>query len=119
MIKQLDLESIDIFLKLCKKEISKGNCYFIGYRKLMIGGKYISAKQALIDIGIMNTKEIWMHICSLNKYDCIKIDRDYDMLRDRNSEIFVFKKYINNILAYIKLTINERGVICISFHKSL
>ena len=51
MLSTLDLDTVRTFLKTCKSEINKRNCYFIGYRKININGKIISAKQALIDIG--------------------------------------------------------------------
>lgn len=118
MLSTLDLDTVNLFLKICKNEIKKGNCYFVGYRKININGKIISAKQALIDIGIMKEKDIWKHIQTLETKDCIKIDRDRDYSRDMNSEVYIFKKIINSKLIYIKLTINDRGVICISFHES-
>lgn len=118
MLSTLDLDTIDSFLKTCKNEIKKRNCYFVGYRKININGKIISAKQALIDIGIMKEKDIWNHILTLEKNDCIKIDRDRDYSRDMNSEVYVFKKIISSKIVYIKLTMSDRGVICISFHES-
>lgn len=118
MLNTLDLDTVNLFLKTCKKEIDKRNCYFVGYRTININGKVISAKQALIDIGIMRGKDIWEHIRTLNSEDCVKVERDRDYSRDMNSEVYVFKKNINSKLIYIKLTINERGVICISFHES-
>ena len=118
MLSTLDLDTVNSFLKTCKNEIEKRNCYFVGYRKININGKIISAKQALIDIGIMKEKDIWKHIQTLEPKDCIKIDRDKDYSRDMNSEVYIFKKIINGKMVYIKLTINDRGVICISFHES-
>lgn len=118
MLGTLNLDAVNSFLNTCRKEIKKGNHYFVGYRKININGKKISAKQALIDIGIMKEKDIWKHIQSLEVNDCVKIDRDYDRSRDMNSEIYVFKKIINTKMVYIKLTINNRGIVCISFHES-
>lgn len=118
MLNALDLDTVNLFLKTCKNEIKKRNYYFVGYRKLNINGRIISTKQALIDIGIMKEKEIWNHILTLEANDCIKIERDRDYSRDMNSEIYVFKKNINKKMVYIKLTINNRGVVCISFHES-
>lgn len=118
MLNTIDLNAIDSFLKTCKKEIKKKRCQFVGYRCLSINGKNISAKQALLDIGIMKIQDIWNYILELKKEECIKVDRDRDYSRDMNSEIYIFKKLINNKLVYIKLTINDYGVICISFHES-
>ena len=118
MLSTLDLDTVNSFLKICRTEIKKRNCYFVGYRKLNINGKIISAKQALIDIGIMKEKEIWKYIENLESKECIKIERDRDYSRDMNSEVYVFKKIINGKMVYIKLTINDRGLICISLHES-
>ena len=118
MFSTLDIDSINSFLKTCKKEIKKGNCYFVGYRKITVNSETISAKQALINIGIMKEKDIWNHILSLETEDCVKIDRDRDYSRDMNSEVYIFKKNINQKIVYIKLTMNSRGIICISFHES-
>ena len=118
MLSTLDIDAVNSFLKTCKKEIKKRNCYFAGYRTIDINGKKISAKQALIDIGIMKVEEIWKHILDLEVGDCKKIDRDRDHSRDMNSEVYIFKKSIYGKIVYIKLTMNDRGVICISFHES-
>lgn len=118
MLKPVDEDTVNTFLKTCRNEIRKHNCYFVGYRSLNTNGKRISVKQALIDIGIMKISDIWEHILDLQVSDCIKIDRDRDFSRDMNSEVFVFLKNINNKIVYIKLTINNKGVICISFHES-
>lgn len=50
--------------------------------------------------------------------DCVKVDRDRDYRRDMNSEVYIFKKIINNKMVYIKLTMNDKGIVCISFHES-
>lgn len=94
MFNTLDINTINSFLKTCKKEIKKGNCYFVGYRKVTVNGHTISAKQALIDIGIMRDKDIWNYILSLETEDCVKIDRDRDYSRDMNSEVYIFKKIL-------------------------
>ena len=82
----------------------------------------ISSKQALLDIGITNKKQIWDIILTLEEKDCVKVDFDYDKKRDTNSEMFIFKKEYNKsiiyIYIYIKLTMRKKGIICISFHKS-
>ena len=118
MLSTLDIDAVNSFLMLCKREIDKKNCYFVGYRTININGKKISAKQALIDIGIMKIKDIWKYILDLRVDDCIKVDQDRDCSRDMNSEVYIFKKMINSKIVYIKLTMNVRGIICISFHES-
>lgn len=116
MLSVLDKNSVAIFLKTAIKEIEKNNVYFVGYRIVESNGKHINAKQALLDIGIHSTKEIWSHIKTLEVDDCFRISRDRDFTRDFNTEMFEFKKNINKKKVYIKLSINERGLLCLSFH---
>lgn len=118
MLSTLDIDAVKSFLKTCKREIEKRNCYFAGYRTINLNGKKISAKQALINIGIMKVEDIWKHILNLEINDCIKVDRDRDYSRDMNSEVYIFRKNINSKIVYIKLTMNDRGIICISFYES-
>lgn len=56
MSSTVDLDTVDSFLKTCKNEIEKRNCYFVGDRKISINGKVISARHFLIDIKIMKKK---------------------------------------------------------------
>lgn len=117
MISTLDKSAIQIFLKTCKKEISKGNCHFVN-RNLNIDGKIINSKQALINLGIMKQEQIWQFILELKVTDCIKVDFDNNPKMDMNSEVYIFKKKINGKIVYIKLTIRKQGIVCISFHES-
>lgn len=116
MLSVLDKNTVSIFLKMARKEIEKNNVYFVGYRTVESNGKEKNAKQALLDIGINNLKEIWSHIKTLEVDDCFRISKDRDLKRDNNAEMFEFKKIINKKNVYIKLTINQRGLLCLSFH---
>ena len=117
MLSPMNLDAVRSFLNICKREIPKGNCRFIK-RNININGNIISSTQALLNIGIMNQKQIWEHVLNLTENDCVKVSLDYDYKRDTNSEIFIFKKIINKKMVYIKLTMREIGIICISFHES-
>lgn len=117
MLTVLDKDAIKTFLLICKKEIPKGHCLFIN-RKLKIGNKIMSSRQALLDIGITKEKQLWDIVLELKEDECVKIDFDYNPRMDMNSEIFVFKKVINKKMVYIKLTMRRNGIICISFHES-
>ena len=75
-------------------------------------------KQALLDLGITRKKDIEYYLTSLKSTDCIGISHDHDLKRDDNDDIYEFITYVNNIKTYIKLTINNKGLLCISFHKS-
>ena len=116
MLSQLDRNSVKSFLAICRREIPKGNCRFV-QRKLKINGRIINSRQALLELGILNLKEAWEYVLTLKEEECVKVDFDYDRSRDMNSEIYVFKKNLNNKIAYIKLTMKSSGIICLSFHE--
>jgi len=105
-------------LQIASKEIKKGNRLFIDYRYINSNGKFVSAKQGLLDIGIVKSKDIWDHILKLRAEECFRVSMDYDIKRDMNSEIFEFLKIINKKKVYIKLTMNDIGIVCLSFHIS-
>ena len=117
-LSKLDEFAVNAFLITSKKLIHENKKMFIWYRELNINGKILTAKQALYEIGIFHEKEIWNYILELNSADLIKIEMDRDIHRDYNSEIFVFIKEINGKDIYIKLTINRKGLLCLSFHES-
>lgn len=116
MLSSLDLAAVNSFLITARKEIDKNNVYFVYYRNVKSGNKVVNARQALLDIGIIKISEIWNHIKELQPSDCFRISRDRDFSRDFNAEIYEFKKIINRKNVYIKLTINDKGLLCISFH---
>ena len=66
----------------------------------------------------MKVQDIWKYILDLEVNDCIKVDQDRDYSRDMNSDIYIFRENINRKVVYIKLTMNDKGIICISFHES-
>lgn len=117
-LSKLDEFAVNSFLITAKKLIHENKKQFIWYRELNINGKILTAKQALYDIGIFHEKEIWNYILELNSTDLIKIEMDRDSHRDYNSEMFIFIKKINDKDIYIKLTINRKGLLCLSFHES-
>ncbi len=116
MLSTLDLSAVNTFLKMANKEIDNNNVYFVGYRSVEYNNKIVNARQALLDIGIVKEKEIWDHVKELKLDNCFRISKDRDSRRDYNTEIYEFKKIINRKLVYIKLTINNRGLLCLSFH---
>ena len=116
MLSTLDKSATESFLKICKREIPKGHCHFIN-RNLNINGRKVSSKQALLDLGIIKIAQIWDYILKLTVEDCIKVEADYDSKRDTNSEMYIFKINIESNKVYIKLTLRENGIICLSFHQ--
>ena len=116
MLSSLDLAAVNLFLITARKEIDKNNAYFVYYRNVKSGNKVVNARQALLDIGIIKISEIWNHIKELQPSDYFRISRDREFSRNFNAEIYEFKKNINRKNVYIKLTINDKGLLCISFH---
>lgn len=114
----VDIGIVTSFLKTIRKEIKRGHRFFIGYRSISSNGKIVNAKQGLLDIGIVKASDIWKYIFELEPNECFRIGFDYDKSRDMNSELFEFIKKINKKNVYIKLFLNSRGVVCLSFHIS-
>ncbi len=117
-LSKLDEFAVNSFLITAKKLIHENKKQFVWYRELKINGKILTVKQALYDIGIFHEKELWNYILELNPTELIKIEMDRDSHKDYNSEMFVFIKKINDKDIYIKLTINRKGLLCLSFHES-
>ena len=115
---KLDEFAVNAFLNTSKRLIHENKKEFAWYRRLDINGKVISARQALYDIGILNEKQLWNYVLELTSSELLYIDMDYDRRRDFNSEMYIFIKKINGTDVYIKLTINRRGLLCLSFHES-
>lgn len=117
MLNAIDIDCVEAFLRTAKREIAKGNRKFIGYRFVTYDNKTVSAKQALLDLGITREKQIWDYILKLEAKDCVKIEKDRDFTRDNNDDFYFFEIFVHSIRTYIKLTINDKGVLCLSFHK--
>lgn len=117
-VSDVDLKAVDLFLKTVTREIKKGNCYFVINRKVHYNNRVISAREALAELGILRTSQIWEYVLNLNVKDCFRISKDYDFKRDYNDDMYEFVTYINGIKTYIKLTLNSKNVVCLSFHKS-
>ena len=97
MLSALDLSAVTTFLKMANKEIDNNNVQFIYYRKVEYNNKVVTARQALLDIGIIKEEEIWKHVKELKLENCFKISKDRDYKRDYNTEMYEFKKIINKI----------------------
>lgn len=121
MLTTLDNTALKYFLKT-SKDLIKRRKRIIVPRNYMINGKIINYKQAIIDIGIVKTDDIWNYVLDLKESECINVSIDYDHKRDFNSEMFEFIKNINGKDVYIKLTLrtsrNSDILVCLSFHES-
>lgn len=118
MIANIDYSAVELFLKTAKKDILKGNMYFVGYRDVSYDGKKVNAKQALLDLNITKISQLWDVVLRLKVNECINISHDYDFKRDFNDDMYEFLTFVNDVKTYIKLTINDKGTLCLSFHKS-
>ena len=117
-LSKLDEFAVNAFLITSKKLIHENRKEFAWYRRLEINGKEISARQALYEIGILNEKQLWNYVLELTPSELLDIEMDHDRRRDYNSEMYKFIKKINGKDVYIKLTINRKGLLCLSFHES-
>lgn len=116
-MKEIDYNIVESFLKVVRNEIKKRNFILIPRNDIDIGTKVINYKEALLDLEI-NIKDVPKYISELNSNECISIELDYDKKRDMNSEWFIFITIINNIETYIKISINDKGIVCLSFHRA-
>ena len=112
-----DYTIVKHFLSLARNEIRKGNFRLEPRKNIKVDGTAKNYKQCLFDLSI-TIEGVKEKIYSLKEEECYRISFDYDSSRDYNSEIFEFLTNVNNIITYIKLTINNVGLLCLSFHKS-
>lgn len=121
MLTTLDNAALKYFLKISKDLIKKRKRIIVP-RDYIINGKIINYKQAIIDIGIVKTDDVWNYVLVLKESECINVSIDHDRKRDFNSEMFEFIKNINGKDVYIKLTLrtsrNNDILVCLSFHES-
>ena len=115
---KLDKVAVKFFLGAVKREINKGNWKLVPRNNIQYDGKTVNYKQALLDLGIVNEKQVATYISNLKVDDCFDISRDNNLKKDYNDDMYEFITYVNNIKTYVKLTMNNYGVLCISFHKS-
>lgn len=113
----IDYKIVKSFLKIVRTEIEKRNFILVPRKDIDIGSRIVNYKEALLDLGV-DIKDVPKYICNLNENECIKIELDYDKKRDMNSEWFIFLTIINGINTYIKISINNEGIVCLSFHRS-
>ncbi|HWO75035.1 MAG TPA: hypothetical protein VNM69_03840 [Bacillus sp. (in: firmicutes)] len=108
-------ENIIEFLKQIKNLISKGKYDFITRKYKLPNGERLNYIQSLLEIGLTNIDDAWKEILSLTPRHYF---RGPTPDRDRDGEVWEFKKEINGVMTYIKLKIDrKRGCVCMSFHK--
>ncbi|MGL4821249.1 MAG: hypothetical protein ACRC5C_14950 [Bacilli bacterium] len=103
------------FLREAKQRISVGQRDFIKRTYTHPSGRTVKWIEALMDIGLTDLGQCWQEILDLGPehYDSgPHVDRDFSQ-----HTVWVFKKEINGRLTYIKLKIDERGCVCLSFHE--
>ncbi|KZE65612.1 hypothetical protein AWM68_20640 [Fictibacillus phosphorivorans] len=106
------------FLREAKQLISVGKKDFIKRTYDHPSGRKVKWIEALLDIGLSNPSQAWDETLKLTPDDfidgpCEDSDRPHE-----GKVIWIFKKEINGVSAYIKLKIDSRrGCVCLSFHK--
>ncbi len=114
----IDYKLVELFLKTVFREIYNGSWFLVPRNDIRYDNKKVNYKQALLDLGIVKSKEVADYLLLLKAHDCFNISRDHDKRCDYNDDIYEFITQVNGIKTYIKLTLNEKGAVCISFHKS-
>ncbi|MGH0593619.1 hypothetical protein ACQVPY_15175 [Bacillus pretiosus] len=105
------------FLRKAKKLISSGKKDFIKRTYDHPSGRKVRWKEALLDIGLTTPEQAWDETLQLTPGDyidgpCEDTDRTAD-----GKVIWIFKKEVNGVLTYIKMKIDHRGCVCLSFHE--
>jgi hypothetical protein len=106
------------FLVEAKKLISDGKKDFIKRTYTHPTGRIVRWKEALLDIGLTNPTQAWDEILRLSPGHyldgpCEDTDRP-----NGKKDIWIFKKEVNGVQVYIKLKIDTRGCVCLSFHEA-
>lgn len=110
-------EEIKSFLSEAKQFISEGKRDFIKRTYNHPSGEKIRWMQALLDIGLTNVEQVWNETLGLTPRDYMDGPvTDNDRPGD-GKVIWIFKKNINGVRTYIKIKIDHRGCVCLSFHK--
>ncbi|MFD1415364.1 hypothetical protein [Oceanobacillus jeddahense] len=111
--------NIDIttFLRKAKQLISNGKKDFIKRTYDHPSGRKVKWVEALLEIGLTSPNQCWGEVLLLTPNDyvegpCVDRNRPGD-----GNVIWVFKKEVNGSLTYIKMKIDKRGCVCLSFHK--
>lgn len=105
------------FLREAKQLISRGKKDFIKRTYDHPSGRKVRWIEALFEIGLTGVDQCWDEALKLTPNDyvdgpCVDNDRPQD-----GKVIWIFKKEVNGVLTYIKMKIDHRGCVCLSFHK--
>lgn len=105
------------FLQQAKQLIANGQKDFIKRTYVHPSGKRVKWMEALLDIGLTSPNQVWDEILTLTPNDyfsgpSVDVDRP-----NEGSVLWIFKKEVNGKIVYIKMKIDQRGTVCISFHE--
>ena|SRR5690625_4359509 len=105
------------FLRKAKQLISVGKRDFIKRTYDHPSGKKVKWIEALLDIGLTSPEQMWDETLQLTPNDyregpVVDNNRPWE-----GTVIWIFKKEVNGVLAYIKMKIDNRGCVCLSFHE--
>ena len=108
--------SVIAFLSEIKKLIASGRWQFVTRTYKLSNGSTQTYLQALFELDIDHPNDVPNEILKLTPLDYYSGPED-DRDRNNGTKLWIFKKNINGITTYIKLKIDERGCVCVSFHK--
>lgn len=108
--------SVIAFLSEIKKLIASGRWNFVRRTYNLTDGSTQTYLQALFELDIDHPNDVQNEILKLTPLDYFSGPED-DRDRNDGTKFWIFKKTINGNTSYIKLKIDERGCVCVSFHK--
>jgi hypothetical protein len=101
------IDDAESFLKEAKRLILKN------YRRFIPREEY-DYLHALLDLGFTTKDRAWRALLQIQPSDMSQPpELDHD---GSGHYVWFFKREYNGIMAYIKLKIDERGCVCLSFH---
>lgn len=103
------------FLNIVKCKVSSKDCEFVTREYTNSKGQKVSWRQALSDLEIIGMEQVWYEVMNLSTNNYVGgPENDHNGSPEK---IWIFKKEVNKMPAYIKLKIDRRGCVCLSFHE--
>lgn len=99
------LADVRLFLLFVKEAVSEKKRRFLKRNIDCLG-----------ELGITSIKDAWVEILAIKPGDYFRGPTP-DVNRIDGTMVWEFKKYVNGIYTYIKLKYDDRGCVCMSFHK--
>lgn len=104
-------------LREAKQLISIGKREFINRTYKHPSGRNVNWLEAILDIGLTEIEQVWQEVLQLTPNHYVEGPVDDFNRPSEGKIIWIFKKKINGVMTYIKLKIDNRGCVCLSFHE--